>query len=334
MEVQGQGVLEKTSEEGQVYILRDMKRLRESWLALYNMSLNLHRLLNSSKEQTESDLRRVGGLTVGSTSITTEPSLGEGDSQVRTGSSRSQRHQQQDKTAEASSEPAGGGPLEGEAGDGAMTGQGGWIQGYGEDHLILPRQDNEYFSSSMTGKDSGRSFKGDEVDSSAWSIHSRSGQKVPKDTTTDRSPDSDTSRRRRRDPAKQPSATPTQHTMGGTEQKTSRRREFEAWLSKQNDLLSRILSTKGATLRAKELKIRQDTLKPLVEGVSWGQEQFQLLLQESQGSEAGSGPAEDVCLEELRYRWMLYKSKLKDVGDVRARTSAKVRGKLTIGHIL
>ncbi|XP_045918592.1 nesprin-3 [Micropterus dolomieu] len=323
MEVQGQGVLEKTSEEGQVYILRDMKRLRESWLALYNMSLNLHRLLNSSKEQTESDLRRVGGLTVGSTSITTEPSLGEGDSQVRTGSSRSQRHQQQDKTAEASSEPAGGGPLEGEAGDGAMTGQGGWIQGYGEDHLILPRQDNEYFSPSMTGKDSGRSFKGDEVDSSAWSIHSRSGQKVPKDTTTDRSPDSDTSRRRRRDPAKQPTATPTQHTMGGTEQKTSRRREFEAWLSKQNDLLSRILSTKGATLRAKELKIRQDTLKPLVEGVSWGQEQFQLLLQESQGSEAGSGPAEDVCLEELRYRWMLYKSKLKDVGDVRARTSAK-----------
>lgn len=47
MEVQGQGVLEKTSEEGQVYILRDMKRLRESWLALYNMSLNLHRYLKT-----------------------------------------------------------------------------------------------------------------------------------------------------------------------------------------------------------------------------------------------------------------------------------------------
>lgn len=46
MEVQGQGVLERTSEEGQVHILRDIKRLRESWLALYNMSLNLHRYLN------------------------------------------------------------------------------------------------------------------------------------------------------------------------------------------------------------------------------------------------------------------------------------------------
>lgn len=43
MEVQGQGVLENTSVDGQVHIQRDMKRLRESWLALYNLSLNLHR---------------------------------------------------------------------------------------------------------------------------------------------------------------------------------------------------------------------------------------------------------------------------------------------------
>lgn len=62
--------------------------------------------------------------------------------------------------------------------------------------------------------------------------------------------------------------------------------------------------------------------------MSWGQEQFQLLLEESQGSEAGLGPAEDMSLEELRYRWMLYKSKLKDLRDIRTRTgtSAKVRG--------
>lgn len=61
-------------------------------------------------------------------------------------------------------------------------------------------------------------------------------------------------------------------------------------------------------------------------GVNWGQEQFQLLLQEVQGSEVASGSAEDVGLEELRYRWMLYKSKLKDVGDIRVRASAKVSG--------
>ncbi|XP_044023306.1 nesprin-3 [Siniperca chuatsi] len=377
MEVHGQGVLEKTSEEGQVHILRDMKRLRESWLALYNISLNLHRLLNSSTAQTESDLWRVGGLFVDSTSLTTELRLGKGGSQVRTEDSRSQRGQQQDKPAEvygtlASSGPAIGGRLEGEAEEGVMTGQGGWIQGHGEGHLILTGQDHEHLSPSRTGKDSGRSFKGDEVDSSAWSICGRADQKVSKDSTTDGSPDSDKSTGGnssilagdkwgtafttkvsygeggrmdsgegsmeggeglssgggafmlfRRDPAKQPSTTPMQPTMRGREQYTSRKREFEAWLSKENDLLSGILSTKGATLSAKELKIRQDTLYALRAGVTWGQEQFQLLLQESQGSEAGSGPAEDVCLEELRYRWMLYKSKLKDVRDVRARTSAK-----------
>uniref|UniRef100_A0A8D0ACK4 Spectrin repeat containing, nuclear envelope family member 3 n=1 Tax=Sander lucioperca TaxID=283035 RepID=A0A8D0ACK4_SANLU len=180
MEVQGQGVLERTSEEGRVHILRDIKRLRESWLALYNMSLNLHRM--------RMRLAAKGG------------------------------------------------------------GQGGWV---GVMELVASRRH-----------------------------------------------------------------VTTRHHM------TSRRspnfkRGFEAWLSKQNELLSGILCTKGATPGAKELKIRQDTLKALKAGVAGGQEQFQLLLQESPGSEAGSGPAEDVGLEELRYRWMLYKSKLKDVGEVR-----------------
>lgn len=66
--------------------------------------------------------------------------------------------------------------------------------------------------------------------------------------------------------------------------------------------------------------------------VSWGQELFQLLLQESQGCEADSPAAEDADLEELRYRWMLYKSKLKGVRDIRARTrtSLKVRAQLII----
>lgn len=65
-------------------------------------------------------------------------------------------------------------------------------------------------------------------------------------------------------------------------------------------------------------------------GLGWGQQQFQLLLQESPASDAaaggaaGGGESEDVCLEELRYRWMLHKSKLKDVGDLRSRKSAMV----------
>uniref|UniRef100_A0A7N6AE11 Spectrin repeat containing, nuclear envelope family member 3 n=1 Tax=Anabas testudineus TaxID=64144 RepID=A0A7N6AE11_ANATE len=102
---------------------------------------------------------------------------------------------------------------------------------------------------------------------------------------------------------------------------TSRIREFEAWLCKENEILSGILRTKGVRLDAKQ----QDTLKALKAEVGWGQEQFQLLLQESQSIEDGSRPAEDMGLEELRYHWMLYKSKLKNVGEIRARTSAKVR---------
>lgn len=360
MEVQGQGVLERTSEEGQVHILRDIKRLRESWLALYNMSLNHDRLLNSSTEQTEADSWSVGGLSADSTSLTTELSLGEEDARFR--GSRSQRGQEQDKPAEmhgllVSSGPGRAGSLEGE---GVMMGQGAWIQGHDEGHFILAGQDNKPLSPSRTGEDRGLSFKGDVVDS--WSICNRAGQKG---STADGSPDGDTSTGGgssslagdrggttkvgsgeasmeageglspgggggggafmlfRRNATKRPSTTPTQHTMGGTGQYKSRRREFEAWLSKENELLSGIFSTKGSTLGAKELKIRQDTLKALRAGVGWGQEQFQLLLQESQGSEAGSGPAEDGGLEELRYRWMLYKSKLKDVGDVRTRASAK-----------
>lgn len=135
-----------------------------------------------------------------------------------------------------------------------MTGQGGWLLGHGEGHLILAGQDNEHLSPPRTGKDSGRSIKGDKVDSSAWSIRSRAGHKVSKDSTADRSPDSDKSTGGdgsilagdkgaaafttkvssgegsmeageglspgggaftlfRRDTAKQPATTPTQHTM-------------------------------------------------------------------------------------------------------------------------
>uniref|UniRef100_A0A8D0ACJ3 Spectrin repeat containing, nuclear envelope family member 3 n=1 Tax=Sander lucioperca TaxID=283035 RepID=A0A8D0ACJ3_SANLU len=328
MEVQGQGVLERTSEEGRVHILRDIKRLRESWLALYNMSLNLHRLLNSSTEQTETDFWSVGGLSVDGPSLTAKFSLGEGDSLLRTGGSRSQRGQQQDKPAElyedlAGSAPGRGGSLEGQAAEGVMTGQGSLTQGHGEGLLILAGQDHKQLSPSRTGKHSGRSFKGDQVDSSAWGIFSRASQKGSKDSVADGSSNSDESTGG--------SSSILAVDRGGTALSTkesigrykSKKRGFEAWLSKQNELLSGILCTKGATPGAKELKIRQDTLKALKAGVAGGQEQFQLLLQESPGSEAGSGPAEDVGLEELRYRWMLYKSKLKDVGEVRARTGGK-----------
>uniref|UniRef100_A0A672YUB1 Spectrin repeat containing, nuclear envelope family member 3 n=1 Tax=Sphaeramia orbicularis TaxID=375764 RepID=A0A672YUB1_9TELE len=312
MEAQGQGVLERTSEEGRVHIIRDMEHQRKSWLSLYNLSLNLHRycknkdrkkqknqkndtnlccsaaascgyttldlnsntspslscrLLNSSTEQTEADMWRVTGSSADSTTLTAENIVGEEDSQVRTGSSRSQRGQQRSQSGDvygalAFSGLGGEGSLEGHVGHMGTVGQSGWIEGHSEGHFVPSGEYNEHLRLSRTGKDGGPSW-----------------------------------------------------------------REFEAWLCRENEVLSGILGTKGAELSAKEQKIRQDTLKALRAGVAWGQEQFQHLLQESQEGGTGSGQAEDASLEDLRYRWVLYKSKLKDAGDFRARTSAKVRGR-------
>ncbi|KAG7509813.1 nesprin-3 [Solea senegalensis] len=321
MEVQGQRVLERTSEDGRIHIVCDMKRLRESWMALYNMSLNLHGLLNSTIKHTESGFRSIGGGT-----FTPE----EEDSEVWTGSrgSRTQRGQQQDETVElfgtfASPVPKG---MEGVDVENVISGQGEWIQGHSEGHIILSGQDGEHLSQNISSKthvDSRRSFKGDEVDSFAWSFHGES--QTHKDT--DGFLDNEDSTVSDSHVLIGDRGVTALTTKGSTGRYRSRRAEFEAWLCKENELLSGILSNRGATISTKELKIRQNTLKTLRAEVAWGQEQFQLLLQESPSKEAGSGSAEDLdpSMEELRYRWMLYKSKLKDVGDVRVRKSSAKR---------
>ncbi|XP_074548187.1 nesprin-3 isoform X2 [Halichoeres trimaculatus] len=361
MEVQGQGVLKRTSEEGRVHIVRDMKRLRESWLALYNMSLNLHSLLNGSTEQTDSDSWRVAGLAPHSTALNAGPSPGEGGSQVREGGPRTllQAGPAEMYGGLGSSRPIeGGGRLEEGAGEGSLIEQGGRIQGHAEGHgLLLVGQDGEQLSSPRTDVGGRRSLSGDEADSSGWRHRSRAAQRV---LTDDGSPNNDQPAGGESSilvgdrggasfsasggninmmageglspgggggagggafmlyQAKKSSVPSTPPTVGAEGQHSTRRRDFEAWLSRESELLSGILSKKVATLSAKELRIRQDTLKALRSGVVWGQEQFQMLLQESQGD-----PAEDASLEDLRYRWMLHKSKLKDTGDIRTRTGAK-----------
>ncbi|XP_023130111.1 nesprin-3 isoform X2 [Amphiprion ocellaris] len=330
-EVQGQGVLERTSGEGQVHILRDIKRLKDSWLALYNMSLNLHRLLNSSIEHTESDLPTVCGVS-------------------------------------SSSGPARGESLEGQAGEGAWIqahGEGHTILAGKGHELLIPSwtvmdsgHSHEVDSSAWSihskadshGTSKG-SFSGspgtDKLTGGDASVLGGDKRQAVSSLQASYGEGARTSSGEggteaaeglssgggafmlfKKDSAEMSSTTPVQYTMGSKGHNKSRRWEFESWLSQQNELLSGVLSSKEAALSAKEVKTRQDTLKALRTGVCFGQEQFQLLLQESQGSEDGSGPAEDVGLEELRYRWMLYKSKLKDEGELRARTSAKrVSGK-------
>ncbi|XP_061749861.1 nesprin-3 [Nerophis ophidion] len=213
MEVQGQKVLQRTSQKGEVHIVEDMKRLKESWLNLCKMSVNIHRLLNGSTEQgTVPDMWGLNTLEMA------------------------------------------------EVVDGGHHSKG---------HLLTPRQ-----------------------------------EELPKEVTDQES--SDRSRGafvhfRQKDGA-----------MVSRDQFQSKRKQFEAWLSRENQLLSGILSTKRGTLKSNQVQKQRDTLKALKAGVSWGQEQFQLLLQDRRESQTGSGPAEDASFEDLRYRWILYKSKLKD----------------------
>uniref|UniRef100_A0A8D3AY95 KASH domain-containing protein n=1 Tax=Scophthalmus maximus TaxID=52904 RepID=A0A8D3AY95_SCOMX len=277
MEVQGQGVLEKTSKEGQIHILRDMKRLRESWLALYNLSLNLHRYLffcfvcllcgDCKQDCYKRTHSLVSLFTMGPCLHHLHISLmREEVSEVRGGGYRSRRDQQQDQPTEES---------------GALTspepGQGEGLAG-----PSFPTLDSDTVLKHRLTCDSVGVCC---VTVLLYELSKLSGV-----------------------------------SQGNTGHCKSRRSGFEAWLCKENELLSGILSIKGATLSAKEIKIRQDTLKALRAGIPWGQEEFQELLQENLCETAGSG-SEDVGLEDLRYRWMLYKSKLKDVADVRARSS-------------
>ncbi|XP_056281821.1 nesprin-3 isoform X4 [Pseudoliparis swirei] len=292
LEVQSQAVLDRTSEEGRVHIQRDMKRLRESWLSLHTTSLHLHRLLD----------------------VSTGPSPGAGGPRSQGGRLRVA------SSGTSSGSGGAGGGLEGAVahGEGLLS-----LVGRGDEHAGPP-------------------FGGDHMDSSAWRVLS-SQREATGSTDIDAPPGGRASLASqpgdgeglgrssgggveaggglspgggafmlfRRDRTKRP-PTPTHHPAGFTGDHQTRRRDFEAWLSKENSLLSGVSRSKGAALSAKEVQTRQDTLKALRAGLGWGQDQFQLLLQESPGGE-------DVGLEEVRYRWMLYKSKLKDVGDLRAR---------------
>lgn len=47
MEAQSQQVLEKTSEDGPIHIIHDMKQIQESWTDVYNISLSLYKYVNN-----------------------------------------------------------------------------------------------------------------------------------------------------------------------------------------------------------------------------------------------------------------------------------------------
>ncbi|KAM6912174.1 nesprin-3 [Xenentodon cancila] len=263
MEVQAQVVLGQTSGDGQIHILRDLECLQNLWMGLYNMSLNLHRLLSGSTEihsgsegcgEQEGDEHPLPGVVL-------DCSLGGSCVKESTSASRGSLLAAGDMEEAAKFG-------EGQGGDASMD-AGGFMLSVG---IMKVSYICERFMMKV-------------LHDSLWVLQGRRGSSWS---------------------------------------------QFEDWLSRENEVLSGILNIKEAELSDEVVQTRQETLQALRSRVSWGQDQFQLLIQEGLRTPASSGPAEDVALEELRYRWMLYKSKLKDVVEIKARRRTRPRTKVMI----
>ncbi|MGH0138371.1 UNVERIFIED_CONTAM: hypothetical protein FKN15_032912 [Acipenser sinensis] len=83
---------------------------------------------------------------------------------------------------------------------------------------------------------------------------------------------------------------------------------LEHWLMETKQKLELFRSSNGEW----NIENHQAEVQELRSRISMGQDLFQSLLK-SKGTKMGA----DAHLEDLRYQWMLYKSKLKDVGDLR-----------------
>ncbi|KAF7704058.1 hypothetical protein HF521_021130 [Silurus meridionalis] len=329
-EAQGHGVLQKTSEEGGVHIQRDLRRLRESWMALHALSLNLYRLLNGHGASGDASdlLEGSGGSTI---QLRPEDCSGfEVDLQITEGS-------QTDGGSGGAKAFGKSVPRQDDASqteDGQFSRPGG-IQG-------VWRRETRGHSGLVDEVDSvavGRGFQGIGEQKGGGHAHGAGGGPGNRGRTREWVEEHSSGREMVKvlneghyacDSSnadvrpKQVSAfthVSVASAHGFTDPKQvierrsdwkSQREEFDAWLGRENERLARIMNQ--SALSTKELKIRRNALKDLRAGVAWGQAQFQQLLSSWQ---AEAGP-EDMDLEELRYRWMLYKSKLKDAESVKA----------------
>ncbi|XP_053331228.1 nesprin-3 isoform X2 [Spea bombifrons] len=91
-------------------------------------------------------------------------------------------------------------------------------------------------------------------------------------------------------------------------------KKFKNWLKSENSKLSSISSSK------EDMKIRQSKLQKLQSRVPQGQSLFESLLLFKSSMNA----PEAIRLEDLRYDWMLYKSKLRDYKLIRNPSNLKI----------
>ncbi|XP_071069814.1 nesprin-3 isoform X2 [Dasypus novemcinctus] len=100
---------------------------------------------------------------------------------------------------------------------------------------------------------------------------------------------------------------------GSHEDFSQQLRNFEQWLQVENSKLVTIIAMRSAT--AQDLRTRETKLQELEARVPEGQRLFESLLR------LGPARASSDKLEDLRYRWMLYKSKLKDSSHLLTQSS-------------
>ncbi|KFO21346.1 Nesprin-3 [Fukomys damarensis] len=101
-------------------------------------------------------------------------------------------------------------------------------------------------------------------------------------------------------------ANPLEEGEGGAEDFSQLLRNFERWLQVENSKLVRSIAMRATS--AKDTRTREAKLQELQARVPEGQQLFENLLH------LGPARAAPEELEDLRYRWMLYKSRLKDAG--------------------
>ncbi|XP_067311875.1 nesprin-3 [Pseudorasbora parva] len=331
-EAQGQTVLARTSEKGKVHIIQDLKRLRESWVSLHTLSLNLYRLLNGDAATGEFLDRWADGhhqvmpidFEVGYNASDKGPE----QRQRFLDRSESTVLPELERNIDANPDQIGIVVSE------SIT-RPGRLEVRRREKIYQDRSIDDEVDAVMSRGDCnvnrkqiemGGSYGGDSLRSGGrtdeWvkehmassgiedlDIQGRYAISDEAQKGMQRSQILNTSSR-----AAYGSTNDNQMGSQGPQRHAdmeAQRREFEVWLHKENDKLTGILNNQRS-LSAKELRIRQNTLKGLRAGVAWGQSQFQKLIagQQSKSLE------EDTELEELRYRWMLYKSKLQEAGDL------------------
>ncbi|MBN3294868.1 SYNE3 protein, partial [Amia calva] len=273
-EAQGQMVLAKTSPEGQVHILRDLERLKESWDFLPTLSVNLTRQLYLwiiDFMFFVLSFIRILRLIAHYRASENEGFLMEEDlrgeeyrSKAISGSFagvETTYKSTQERTVQGSADytegPRGGNEFRVAGWHTAKTGK------------VVEQNDNDDGANRQRGSDLG------------------DGREV-----TFRHIGSEEDREWRGDP-----------TLHCKESMKPRTGFFH---------LGNCTTSAGYRLNTADLRSR----------VSWGQSCFQRLLKST-----GGVRAENIGLEELRYRWMLYKSKLKEVGDLKGLVRPKTRSR-------